>query len=113
MRRRDFLRRQVTLGAALATIGFASRVLAQPVTRYFVSAASYLRQDGQTVLDSLSKMEAAFQPGAKIEMLLQGQKLVEARIFSPRKPAALTVNGKAAAYEHHPKERTIRFRHET
>ncbi len=81
------------------------------ITRCFVSAASYLRKDGQTVLDSLSKMEAAFQPGETMEMLLQGQPRVEARVFSPRRPAALSVNGKPSPFDHQPKERTIRFRH--
>ncbi|MGH7944635.1 MAG: heparinase II/III family protein [Opitutaceae bacterium] len=81
------------------------------VTRYFVSAASYLRKDGQTVLHSLSKLEAVFQPGAQMEVLLEGQKRIAATLFSPGKPAALSVNGKAALFEHRPKERTIRFRH--
>ncbi len=81
------------------------------VTRYFVSAASYLRKEGQTVLHSLSKMEAVFRPGAQMEILIEGQKRIAATLFSPRKPAALSVNGKAAAFEHQPKERTIRFRH--
>ncbi|MGH9847029.1 MAG: hypothetical protein ACREEM_50680, partial [Blastocatellia bacterium] len=83
------------------------------VTRYFVSAASYLRRDGQVVLHAVSKANAIFtagQPGAKLEVLIEGQKRLEATLFSPRNPVTLLVNGKAAPFEHQPKERTIRFR---
>ena len=87
------------------------------VTRYFVSAGSYLRRDGQVVLHAVSKANAIFtagqpgEPGAKMEVLIEGQKRIAATLFNPGKPAALSVNGKAALFEHRPKERTIRFRH--
>jgi len=43
-------------------------------TRYFVVGCSYLRRNGQSALDSLSKVTAIFQPGENIEVLLHGQR---------------------------------------
>ncbi|MGH8245342.1 MAG: heparinase II/III domain-containing protein [Gammaproteobacteria bacterium] len=88
----------------------AASATPQTVTRYLVSSASYLHHGDQVVLDSLSKVQAVFQPGDRMEVLLNGQDRIEASVFSPRKPATLLVNGKAAPFEHQPKERTIRFR---
>ncbi len=93
----------------------AGRATATPenVSRYFVSAASYLRRDGQVVLHAVSKANAIFTAGAKMEVLIEGQKRLEATLFSPRKPDTLLVNGKAAPFEHQPERHTIRFRHDT
>ena len=83
------------------------------VTRYFVSAGSYLRRDGQVVLHAVSKANAVFEPGAKMEVLIEGQKRLEATLFSPRKPVTLLVNGRPALFEHQPGQHTIRFRYDT
>ncbi|MGH8692812.1 MAG: heparinase II/III family protein [Burkholderiales bacterium] len=82
------------------------------VTRYFVSAASYLRCKGQVVFHSLSKVEAAFAPGDNPEVLLEGQQRIEATLLSRQKPARLLVNGKPTLFERQPDQRTVRFRHD-
>ncbi len=83
------------------------------VTRYFVSAASYLRREGQVILHAVSKASAIIQPGAKMEVLIEGQKRIDATLFSPQKPATLLVNGQPAPFDHQPGQNTIRFRHDT
>ncbi len=83
------------------------------VIRYFVSAGSYLRREGQVVLHAVSKANAIIQPGAKMQVLIEGQKRLEPTLFSPRKPATLLVNGQPAQFDHQPGQHTIRFRHDT
>ncbi len=80
------------------------------VTRYFVSAASYLRKDGQTVLDSLSKVNAVFQPGEQMELLLDGQAKIDAKILSLREPAALQLNGHPTRFEYDSNLKVLRVR---
>ncbi|MGH9846822.1 MAG: hypothetical protein ACREEM_49625, partial [Blastocatellia bacterium] len=84
------------------------------VTRYFVSAASYLRRDGQVVLHAVSKANTVFQmgrAGQQMEVLLEGQELIEATLHCQQKPATLRVNGERMPFDHQPRERTLRFRY--
>jgi len=68
------------------------------VTRYFVACGSYLRQGGRPVLDSLSKVDAVWRPGARTEILISGQDDIEAAVGANRRPESLTVNGKPAEF---------------
>ncbi|MGH9666068.1 MAG: hypothetical protein ACRD9L_16715, partial [Bryobacteraceae bacterium] len=45
----------------------------QAVSRFFVSCASYLRREGRIYLDSLSKVEAVWQPGKPATAQVIGQ----------------------------------------
>lgn len=72
----------------------------QTVSRYFVSAGSYLRKDGQVVLDSLSQVTALFQAGKQMEVVLHGQELIEASLYCAAKPARLLLNGQEAKYSY-------------
>lgn len=82
----------------------------QTVSRYFVSAGSYLRKDGEVVLDSLSQVTALFQAGKQMEVVLQGQELIEASLYCPAKPARLLLNGQEAKYSYDAKAKLARLR---
>lgn len=65
-------------------------------SRYFMAQGSYLRRDGKLVFDSLSKVFATWSQGAgAMEVLLQGQPVINARIRSLRQPAGVRVNNRA------------------
>ncbi len=81
----------------------------ESVTRYFVSAVSYLRRDGQTVLDSLSKVEALFQAGEELDVHLHGQDSMDVALYAAAKPARLQVNGKPTPFEHAHGKHLARF----
>ena len=72
--------------------------LADPdaATRIFVADGSYLRRDGKVVLDSLSKvfLSSTRKRGA-LDVILQGQPVINALLRSPAPPAQLTVNGRS------------------
>lgn len=63
------------------------------VIRYFVACGSYLRKGGKVILDSLSKVYAAFTTGQpEMEVILQGQPLMEVAIRVPQEPLAVKFN---------------------
>jgi hypothetical protein len=78
--------------------------------RVFVANGSYVRKDGRVVLDSLSKLTAAWRPGPKAEILLDGQRDIEAAIAVEGRPSALTVNGRDTRFTHDAKSRLLSFR---
>jgi hypothetical protein len=78
-------------------------------TRYFVSGGSYLRREGRVMLDSLSKVDAVWQPGAKTEVLIQGQRQIEVALGAPEKPASVIVNGRAAQFAHDARAGVVTF----
>ncbi|MGH9840407.1 MAG: heparinase II/III family protein, partial [Blastocatellia bacterium] len=82
----------------------------QTVSRYFVSAGSYLRKDGQVVLDSLSQVTALFNSGRQMEVWLQGQQMIEAALHCVTRPARLTVNGEEAKYSYDSNAKLARLR---
>ena len=60
----------------------------------FVICGSYLRRDGEAVLDSLSKVYCIFQEdGDAMNVVLQGQPLVDCAMRASCKPKHLVVNG--------------------
>lgn len=70
-------------------------------SRYFVACGSYLRRNGKVVLDSLSKVYAAFSMGKRdMDVVLQGQPFIEASIRSARKPQNVLLNGEKAPVEY-------------
>jgi len=79
-------------------------------TRFFVACGSYLRKRGKVVLDSLSKVYAAFSISKpQIEVALQGQPFIEAAIRSPTKPESLLLNGKKVALEYNEVAESVRI----
>jgi hypothetical protein len=83
---------------------------ADTVTRYFVSGASYLRKSGRILLDSLSKVDAIWQPGSNTEVLIEGQDEIEAALGTASRPASLVVNGRNAEFQYAARTRMAAFR---
>ena len=68
------------------------------VSNYFITYGSYLRKDGQTVFNSLSKLYMiAERKDNKLEMVLQGQPLINASFYADKKPGSFILNHKAAS----------------
>jgi hypothetical protein len=62
--------------------------------RYFVADGSYLRRDGKVVLDSLSKVFLmAERKGGVLDVWLQGQPDITARLYAAQKPTEIRLNG--------------------
>jgi hypothetical protein len=80
------------------------------VTRYFVSSGSFLRKGGRVLLDSLSKVDAVWQPGGKTEVLMEGQDEIEAAVGVAVRPASLAVNGRHAEFQYSARTRLAAFR---
>jgi len=95
---------------ALTRPATAETASLENVTRYFVSAGSYLRRGGRVVLDSVSKVDALFGSGRNTEVWLQGQKLIDLALRSADKPASLVVNGRAERFEYDARQQLARFR---
>ena len=65
------------------------------VTDYFMAYGSYIRKDGQTVCNSLSKFYMiARKDGDNLDMILQGQPLINASFYADKKPASFILNHK-------------------
>ena len=63
-------------------------------SRYFIAQGSYLRREGKVVLDSLSKVFlTATKQGRKLDVLLQGQPVIHARLRVGSEPAEVSLNG--------------------
>ena len=66
------------------------------VSDYFMAYGSYIRKDGQTICNSLSKFYMiARKNGDNIDMILQGQPLINASFYAEKKPASFILNHKA------------------
>jgi len=64
------------------------------VDRCIVVCGSYLRKNGKVMLDSLSKVYGVFdKSGDKMDMVLQGQPIINCSIRAAREPASVSVNG--------------------
>ncbi|MGI8783187.1 MAG: heparinase II/III domain-containing protein [Acidobacteriota bacterium] len=87
----------------------ATSATPQTVTRYLVTGASYLRNGGQVVVDSLSKVDALFQAGEELDVHLHGQDSMGVALYAAAKPARLKVNGKPTPFEHAHDEHLARF----
>jgi hypothetical protein len=80
------------------------------VTDYFMAYGSYLRKDGTTVFNSLSKLYmVASKKGDKLDMILQGQPLINASFYSEKKPSAFTLNHLSVQPSYQDKNLTIRI----
>lgn len=77
-------------------------------SRIFVADGSYLRRDGKVVLDSLSKvfLSATQQHGA-LDVILQGQPVINALFRAATKPAEIQVNGKLVTPRYDDAAKTI------
>jgi hypothetical protein len=80
------------------------------VIDYFMAYGSYLRKDGTTVFNSLSKLYmVASKKGDKLDMILQGQPLINASFYSEKKPSAFTLNHLSVQPSYQDKNLTIRI----
>ncbi|MFH1719390.1 MAG: heparinase II/III family protein [Planctomycetota bacterium] len=78
--------------------------------RYFVACGSYLRRDGKVVLDSLSKVYAAFTPGkSDMKVALQGQPILRASLRTITKPEKTVLNGKTTSAPYNESRQTLTF----
>ena len=65
------------------------------IERGFVMSGSYLRKDQQVVLSSLSKVYSVFSyNNEEMNVILQGQPLVNCSIFTPNQALPTRLNGK-------------------
>jgi oligo-alginate lyase len=66
-------------------------------SRIFIADGSYLRRDGKVVLDSLSKVYlSATRNGSALDVILQGQPVINAFLRAPTPPTEVRLNGKPA-----------------
>jgi hypothetical protein len=64
-------------------------------SRYFVAQGSYLRRDDKVILDSLSKVFLVVDRKPQgLDVLLQGQPIINAWMRPPGSPGRIMVNGK-------------------
>lgn len=79
-------------------------------TRYFIADGSYLRRNGTVVFDSLSKVFLdAETRGSTLDVLLQGQPVINATLRASRKPATIVLNHKRIAASYDAENQTITF----
>jgi hypothetical protein len=80
------------------------------ITRCFVACGSYLRRGDKVVLESLSKVFAAFSSGSPdMKVILQGQPFVEAAVRSAQRPENLLLNGETVPVDYDAAEDLVRF----
>jgi hypothetical protein len=73
------------------------QVTPENATDYFMAYGSYLRKEGKTVFNSLSKLYMiAGKKADTWNIVLQGQPLINASLYIGKKPSALMLNHKAA-----------------
>lgn len=67
-------------------------------SRYFIAQGSYLRRGDKVVLDSLSKLFlVAERSGSGLNVLLQGQPVINAYLRSAHSPQTVAINGVSTA----------------
>ena len=77
-------------------------------SRIFVIDGSYLRRDGKVVLDSLSKVYlCATKDGSKLDVLLQGQPVINALLRASEKPAEVHLNGRRVEADYNENQQTL------
>lgn len=79
------------------------------ISRFFMVDCSYLRRNGQSIVDSFSKITAVFQPGENPQITLRGQPLLEVDLFAPQEPSLLQVNEKQTPFRYESKRRILHF----
>jgi hypothetical protein len=83
----------------------------QAVERCFVACGSYVRNQGQVLLDSLSKLYAAFTIRQTAgEAALSGQPVLAAALWNPQPPQSWRLNGAPAVWTYDPKSRMVHLR---
>ncbi|MHC4282204.1 MAG: hypothetical protein ACYSWZ_04425 [Planctomycetota bacterium] len=80
------------------------------VVRYFVACGSYLRKNDKVILDSLSKVYTVFTAGKpEMQVALQGQPIVRARLRTAVKPGKIMLNGKSVNVTYDKTNKTVPF----
>lgn len=79
-------------------------------SRYFVICGSYLRKNNKVVLDSLSKLYSIFATeDDRLDIILQGQPIINCDIRAKDKPAKTTLNGKTIIPLWNEPKKTVKF----
>jgi len=80
------------------------------ITRCFVACGSYLRKNDKVLLESLSKVYSVFEMKSDgMNVILQGQPIINCRIGTKTKPKTVTLNGKGSAVDWDSRTSTIRL----
>lgn len=83
------------------------------IERCLVAGGSYLRGGSSVLLESLSKLHAVCAwRGNELEVVLEGQPLIDAEIHAPGRPERVTVNGETVETRWNGDRKTVRFRRE-
>jgi hypothetical protein len=78
--------------------------------RCFVVSGSYLRKNGKVLIDSLSKVYSVFAAkDQEMDVILQGQPIINCRIRAKTKPQAAILNGQAASVNWDRYTSTVKF----
>ncbi|MBL9189840.1 MAG: heparinase II/III family protein [Opitutaceae bacterium] len=78
------------------------------ITRYLVVDGSYVRREGTVVLDSLSKVYlTATKTDTGLDVLLQGQRVINALWRAPTKPGQVRLNDKVVTPRYDAEARTV------
>jgi hypothetical protein len=81
------------------------------ITRTMVIDGSYLRREGTVVLDSLSKVYLTMtRQGDHLDVLLQGQPVINALLRTAKKPATMRLNHQPAEMPYDSKQQVIMVR---
>jgi hypothetical protein len=79
-------------------------------TRVFVADGSYLRREGKVVLDSLSKVFlCATKRGDALDVILQGQPVINAHLRASDQPLQVRLNGEAVSPRYDAANQTLRL----
>jgi oligo-alginate lyase len=81
------------------------------ITRSFVVCGSYLRKNGNLMLDSLSKVfSIASNSNGRLEAVLQGQPIVRCAMRTKSRPAQTLLNGEPVSTLWDPTNQTVELR---
>jgi len=81
------------------------------IERGFIICGSYLRKNNISLLDSLSKVYSVFSKhSGELDVILQGQPIINCEIRSKDKPTSNTLNHEASNPVWNEKKRTVKFR---
>jgi len=80
------------------------------IDRYFVACGSYLRIDGNIVLDSLSKVYSVFTIDREgMDVILRSQPVTNTSLRAFTKPEKIKLNGKQVIVEFNESRKTVKL----
>lgn len=99
-------------GSGTKDQGGRTRDEAQTPERVFIADGSYLRRNGTVVLDSLSKVFATWtqSPAGALDVVLQGQPVMNVRLHTGPKPTEVRVNGRVESVPYDSASQAVEIR---